>query len=189
MPPRHQTLPPAQTTSAKEAQKSFYCNLCSKGYSRMNDYEAHLSSYDHSHKQRLKDMKAMVRDPNASVKARKAEAKADGIVSIKLSDQDAPVLSGGGSGGGGSGGGFKKGGFKKSGFKSAFAPAEAPASTATSQPASADSSHIPANPHSHALRETEDMNPSFSPVYKGSLVESDTEDEGYEAYDPKFPTD
>jgi hypothetical protein len=28
----------------------------------MNDYEAHLSSYDHSHKQRLKDMKAMVRD-------------------------------------------------------------------------------------------------------------------------------
>src|ERR1700761_1433703 len=93
---RHQTLPPAQTSSAREAQKSFHCTLCSKGYSRMNEYEAHLSSYDHSHKQRLKDMKAMVRDPNAGARARKAEAKADGLMPIKVA-----------SAGGGGGGGFK----------------------------------------------------------------------------------
>ncbi|KAL7785613.1 hypothetical protein V8C37DRAFT_405729 [Trichoderma ceciliae] len=189
MPPRHQTLPPAQTSSAKEAQKSFYCTLCSKGYSRMNDYEAHLSSYDHSHKQRLKDMKAMVRDPNAGAKARKAEAKADGLVSIKLSDQEAPSSGGGG--------GFKKGGFKKTGFKSAFAPVEASAPTAAAtattaapQPASADSSHKAANSASRTpLMETEMSQSSSSKFYRGSLVESDTEDEGYEVYDPRFPTD
>lgn len=148
----------------------------------MNDYEAHLSSYDHSHKQRLKDMKAMVRDPNAGAKARKAEAKADGIVSIKLNNQEAPFS---GSGGGG-GGGFKKGGFKKTGFKSAFAPA-AEVSTSTvvaSQPAVTDASRKPANQAARALMDTEKTS-----LYKGSLVESDTEDEGYEVYDPRFPTD
>lgn len=145
----------------------------------MNDYEAHLSSYDHSHKQRLKDMKAMVRDPNAGAKARKAEAKADGMVSIKLNDQEAP------SSGSGGGGGFKKGGFKKTGFKSAFAPAEASTSTlAASQPAVTDASRKPANQAARALMDTEKTG-----LYKGSLVESDTEDEGYEVYDPRFPTD
>ncbi|KAJ4298383.1 hypothetical protein N0V88_003413 [Collariella sp. IMI 366227] len=84
MPPRHQTLPPAQTSSAREALQSFYCQLCQKGYSRMNDYEAHLSSYDHSHKQRLKDMKVMTRDPNAAARARRQEQKAEGVISIKL---------------------------------------------------------------------------------------------------------
>jgi len=56
MPPRYQTLPAAATSSAREARQAFHCSLCNKGYSRMNDYEAHLSSYDHSHKQRLRDM-------------------------------------------------------------------------------------------------------------------------------------
>ncbi|KAM0450574.1 hypothetical protein ACHAPV_004818 [Trichoderma viride] len=188
MPPRHQTLPPAQTSSAKEAQKSFYCSLCSKGYSRMNDYEAHLSSYDHSHKQRLKDMKAMVRDPNAGAKARKAEAKADGIVSIKINDQDAPSTSAGNAGGGG-GGGFKKGGFKKTGFKSAFAPAE-PAASADAQPTAAtDAAHTLADQRSGGLMETRETASTLPLAYKSSLVESDTEDEGYELYDPRFPTD
>ena len=39
-----------QTESAREARKSFYCELCQKGYSRINEFEAHESSYDHSHK-------------------------------------------------------------------------------------------------------------------------------------------
>ncbi|KAI9163714.1 G patch domain-containing protein 8 [Paramyrothecium foliicola] len=169
MPPRHQTLPPAQTSSAREAQKSFYCSLCSKGYSRMNDYEAHLSSYDHSHKQRLKDMKAMVRDPNAGARARKAEAKADGIVSIKLAGQDAVSSSA-------APGGFKKGGFKKSGFKSAFAPVDG--QTPTAETGSAATSVAPK------------QEPKVQPLGRKSLLEeSDTEDEGYEVYDPRFPTD
>ena len=45
----------------------------------MNEYEAHLSSYDHSHRQRMKDMKAMVRDPNAAARARRQEAKNEGV--------------------------------------------------------------------------------------------------------------
>lgn len=167
---RHQTLPPAQTSSAREAQKSFFCELCSKGYSRMNDYEAHLSSYDHSHKQRLKDMKAMVRDPNAGARARKAEAKADGIVSIKLANQEAAA-----SGAGGGGGGFKKGGFKKSGFKSAFAPAEGQPSAATETSQSKPTPPVDSITKSALPRSAEE--------------ESDTEDEGYEMYDPRFPTD
>lgn len=39
-----------QTESAREARKSFYCELCGKGYSRMNEFETHEGSYDHLHK-------------------------------------------------------------------------------------------------------------------------------------------
>lgn len=122
----------------------------------MNDYEAHLSSYDHSHKQRMRDMKVMVRDPAATERARKAEAKADGIVRIDAAEKPA------------AGGGFKKGGFKKSGFKSAFGAKEEDKS------------------------EGKVVKPVVKPQMLGAepgLVESDTDDEGYEVYDPRFPTD
>lgn len=130
----------------------------------MNEYEAHLSSYDHSHKQRLKDMRQLTRDPLASSKARKAEAKANsqsGLISIKL---------GGDSGNGGGGGGFKKGGFKKAGFKSAFAPVD-----------TGDS--VPEEAPQKASRDPKGLEG------EESNAESDTEDEGYETYDPKHPTD
>ncbi|KAI0844257.1 hypothetical protein F5Y00DRAFT_249088 [Daldinia vernicosa] len=168
MPPRHQTLPPAQTSSARAALQSFYCELCSKGYSRMNDYEAHLGSYDHSHRQRMKDMKQMVKDPTAGARARKAEAKADGLISIKLGGDSNPIGTGGG-------GGFKKGGFKKSGFKSAFTPIGGTAddeSVKTKEP----DTNTSANKDEKAIP-------------KDLSAESDTEDEGYEVYDPRFPTD
>jgi len=137
----------------------------------MNEYEAHLSSYDHSHKQRMKDMKAMVRDPNATARARKQEAKAEGVISIKLGEGN-----GGGATGGASGGGFKKGGFKKSGFKSAFAPvagetAAAPINTSQKEAATGGSTITSAA------------------AIRSELVASDTDDEGYEMYDPRFPTD
>ena len=78
----------------------------------MNDYEAHLSSYDHSHKQRLKDMKAMVRDPAAAARARRQEQKADGVISIKLGDAAATAPSSSSpAAAAAAGGGFKKGGF------------------------------------------------------------------------------
>jgi hypothetical protein len=134
----------------------------------MNDYEAHLSSYDHSHRQRLKDMKSMVRDPNAGARARRAEAKADGLVPMKMAEQE----SLGSSTAGGGGGCFKKGGFKKSGFKNAFAPVDDPS---PSQPPPPPTNSLPRAPE-----------PSDN---HGSLVESDTEDEGYEVYDPRFPTE
>lgn len=129
----------------------------------MNEYEAHLSSYDHSHKQRLKDMRQLTRDPMASSKARKAEAKANssaGLISIKLGGE-----------GGTSGGGFKKvgGGFKKAGFKSAFAPADGESVEAVK---------------SEEVHKAEDKLGE-----DGEEVESDTEDEGYAMYDPRHPTD
>ncbi|KAF3054829.1 putative c2h2 type zinc finger containing protein [Daldinia childiae] len=173
MPPRHQTLPPAQTSSARAALQSFYCDLCSKGYSRMNDYEAHLGSYDHSHRQRMKDMKQMVKDPTAGARARKAEAKADGLISIKLGGDSNPIgIGGGGSGGGG---GFKKGGFKKSGFKSAFTPIGGMVDDEDTKTKDPDT-NMSANKDEKAIP-------------KDLSAESDTEDEGYEVYDPRLPTD
>ncbi|KAL0468853.1 hypothetical protein QR685DRAFT_317618 [Neurospora intermedia] len=176
MPPRHQTLPPAQTSSAREALQSFYCQLCQKGYSRMNDYEAHLSSYDHSHKQRLKDMKQMVRDPQAAARARRQEQKNEGVISIKLGE----AAAGGAGAAGGGGGGFKKGGFKKSGFKSAFVLVgeNKSATSATAAPAPGTSSDT-----------APDGQPGIKRALRSELVESDTEDEGYEVYDPRKPTD
>ena len=132
----------------------------------MNEYEAHLSSYDHSHKQRLKDMRQLSRDPLASTKARKAEAKANsqsGLISIKL---------GGDSGTSGGGGGFKKAGFKKAGFKSAFAPADG----------------VPMREEEKA-EEVKKTSVSGTKMDDGVEVESDTDDEGYEMYDPRNPTD
>ncbi|KAI0105378.1 hypothetical protein F4776DRAFT_475967 [Hypoxylon sp. NC0597] len=167
MPPRHQTLPPAQTSSARAALQSFYCELCSKGYSRMNDYEAHLGSYDHSHRQRMKDMKQMVKDPTAGARARKAEAKADGLISIKLGGDSNSTATGGG--------GFKKGGFKKSGFKSAFTPIGGAV-----------------DDENNKLKETHKDNNNGreeKAIPKDPNAESDTEDEGYEVYNPRFPTD
>jgi hypothetical protein len=135
----------------------------------MNEYEAHLSSYDHSHKQRLKDMRQLTRDPLASEKARKAEAKANagsGLISIKI-------------GGEGTGAG-KKPGFKKAGFKSAFAPAEGESSKEESAGGEGKSA---AEDGKGAITEAKVA------VYEDAEVESDTEDEGYEMYDPRYPTD
>jgi hypothetical protein len=132
----------------------------------MNEYEAHLSSYDHSHKQRLKDMRQLSRDPLASTKARKAEAKANsqsGLISIKL---------GGDSGTSGGGGGFKKAGFKKAGFKSAFAPADG----------------VPMREEEKAEEVRKTTVPGAK-MDEGVELESDTDDEGYEMYDPRNPTD
>ncbi|KAL8407531.1 hypothetical protein RB594_006378 [Gaeumannomyces avenae] len=199
---RHQTLPPAQTSSAREALQSFYCQLCSKGYTRMNDYEAHLSSYDHTHKQRLKDMKAMVRDPGAAARARRAEAKADAVVSIKIG------TGSGSGGGGGGGGGFKKGGFKKSGFKAAFVPVVAAADKAAAAVATPECGSPVSNKDSVvawskgfatpaasdytdctsvADQEEEDVDLQDAESDSGD-DDDDDDDGGYNTYNPRFPT-
>lgn len=140
----------------------------------MNEYEAHLSSYDHTHKQRLKDMKAMVKDPGAGARARKAEAKADGIVSIKIPDAE------GGGGGGGGGGpvssGFKKGGFKKSGFKSAFG-------------AAAPEREVEPRAESQARPGGEEPSAGRGAPQARVGQESGSEDDDYERYNPRCPTD
>ncbi len=137
----------------------------------MNDYETHLSSYDHTHKQRLKDMKAMVRDPGAAARARRMEQKAEGgVINIKLGGGET-------AGPGAGGGGFKKGGFKKTGFKAAFGSAkEEDVAAAGTGPGTVSSGGGLAKQEGEA---------------KMGLVgaESDTDDEGYEVYDPRKPTD
>ncbi|KAK0717340.1 hypothetical protein B0T26DRAFT_294623 [Lasiosphaeria miniovina] len=167
---RQQTLPPAQTSSAREAQQSFYCEICHKGYSRSNEYEAHLGSYDHNHKQRLKEMKAMVRDPNATARARRQEQKADGVITIKLGDAAAASSAGTGSGG------FKRSGFKTTNF-----------TTSVLAPADGDAQAASAKQSAPGKEEEVGKKVGFAP--KGESFESDTEDEGYEVYDPRFPTD
>lgn len=147
----------------------------------MNDYESHLSSYDHSHKQRLKDMKAMVRDPNAAARARRQEARAEGVISIKLGDAAGAGAGGGGGGGtaaAAGGGGFRKGGFKKTGFKAAFVPVGAGGEEEEAKSKKVGDvkvEEVPGKEDTSAVR--------------SELVESDTEDEGYEVYEPRFPTD
>ncbi|KAL2917657.1 hypothetical protein HK105_202944 [Polyrhizophydium stewartii] len=40
----------------KTVQAAFYCELCVKQYARIGEYDAHLSSYDHHHRKRFKEM-------------------------------------------------------------------------------------------------------------------------------------
>ncbi|EOD48075.1 putative c2h2 type zinc finger domain-containing protein [Neofusicoccum parvum UCRNP2] len=125
-------MPP--TESARQAALNFFCDLCNKGYQRHNDYEAHISSYDHQHKKesnplttptgRLKDMRVMSKDPEAAAKARKDERARDkeaGLVKLDLTS--AAVKPSGG------------GGFKKGGFKSAFGDAKKEGDAAPAAPA------------------------------------------------------
>jgi len=58
--------PAPKTDSAREALRAFYCELCDRGYSRISEYEAHLSSYTHTHKKNFKEMKASQKDTSSS---------------------------------------------------------------------------------------------------------------------------
>ncbi|KAF3480984.1 C2H2 type zinc finger domain-containing protein [Arthroderma uncinatum] len=111
MPPRGFTNPAPKTESARSALNSFTCTLCNKSYSRHPEYEAHIGSYDHQHKKRLRDLKQLSRDPNAAEKARKAERKANEEAGLIVVGSAGKSSSGGG---GGAASGFKKGGFKSS---------------------------------------------------------------------------
>uniref|UniRef100_A0A7C9DHB1 C2H2-type domain-containing protein n=1 Tax=Opuntia streptacantha TaxID=393608 RepID=A0A7C9DHB1_OPUST len=46
-------------TEVKEIRKVFFCELCNKQYKLAMEFEAHLSSYDHNHRQRFKEMREM----------------------------------------------------------------------------------------------------------------------------------
>ena len=40
-------------------KKTYYCDVCDKTYNSGAELEVHLSSYDHGHKKRFRDMKMM----------------------------------------------------------------------------------------------------------------------------------
>lgn len=44
-------------TEVKEILRPFFCSLCNKQYKTAMEHETHLSSYDHNHRKRFKDMK------------------------------------------------------------------------------------------------------------------------------------
>lgn len=46
-------------SEVKEIRKVFHCELCNKQYKLAIEFEAHLSSYDHNHRKRFKQMKEM----------------------------------------------------------------------------------------------------------------------------------
>ena len=109
----------------------------------------------------------MSRDPLASTKARKAERKADeksGLITIK------PVKIEVGA--------SKATGFKKGGFKNAFG------STTDEEPG---------NGEDHVNEQKVDQTVAHDakqsrPKIPGMIVESDSDDEGFEMYDPRRPT-
>ena len=112
-------------------------------------------------------MKQMQREGAAS-KARRAERKADeksGLVSLKPVKMEIK-----GTGGGG-------GGFKKGGFKNAFAAAE-------DGPAEAE---VVKSVETRAVKENDGRVEESGGL--GEDEESDLEDGGEDAYDPRRPTD
>lgn len=44
-------------SEVKEIRKVFFCELCNKQYKLAMEFETHLSSYDHNHKKRFKEMR------------------------------------------------------------------------------------------------------------------------------------
>ncbi|KAI5196645.1 hypothetical protein E4T38_08398 [Aureobasidium subglaciale] len=63
------------TESARELRRNFYCDMCSKGYGRITDFEAHENSYDHQHRKRMKELKQITRNPTAAVRNSRTEKK------------------------------------------------------------------------------------------------------------------
>eukprot|EP00123_Amoebidium_parasiticum_P001388 comp12458_c0_seq1/m.7393 comp12458_c0_seq1/g.7393 ORF comp12458_c0_seq1/g.7393 comp12458_c0_seq1/m.7393 type:complete len:412 (-) comp12458_c0_seq1:338-1573(-) len=47
----------ATEAELKRINEVFHCDICNKGYSKVADWENHLSSYDHHHTKRFKEMK------------------------------------------------------------------------------------------------------------------------------------
>ena len=113
----------------------------------------------------------MVRDPGAAARARRMEQKAEGgVINIKLGAGEAAGPAAGG-------GGFKKGGFKKTGFKAAFGSAK-------EEDVVASGTVTGTGIAGGGLAKGE------GEVKMGVAGgESDTDDEGYEVYDPRKPTD
>ncbi|KAH4207397.1 hypothetical protein HBI81_009180 [Parastagonospora nodorum] len=102
MPPRNNPLP--------AAVRLFNCTICDKGYPRQVDYENHLRSYDHNHRQRLADMKKLTAS-NADPESQKPKQGLD-MRSINVEEAGRKMGAGGrftkiGSGGA-AGKGFKK---------------------------------------------------------------------------------
>ncbi|XP_035382352.1 G patch domain-containing protein 8 [Electrophorus electricus] len=59
----------------EDLKANFYCELCDKQYHRHQEFDNHINSYDHAHKQRLKELKQREFARNVSSKSWKDERK------------------------------------------------------------------------------------------------------------------
>ncbi|XP_019607827.2 G patch domain-containing protein 8 isoform X1 [Rhinolophus sinicus] len=59
----------------EDLRANFYCELCDKQYQKHQEFDNHINSYDHAHKQRLKDLKQREFARNVSSRSRKDEKK------------------------------------------------------------------------------------------------------------------
>ncbi|KAJ3100195.1 G patch domain-containing protein 8 [Phlyctochytrium planicorne] len=59
----------------KSVTAAFYCSICDKQYSKISEYETHLSSYDHHHRKRFKEMQDMQK--NNPIQTAKKKARED----------------------------------------------------------------------------------------------------------------
>ncbi|KAF2464717.1 uncharacterized protein BDR25DRAFT_296289 [Lindgomyces ingoldianus] len=68
---------PPKYKGATNALRTFKCDLCNKSYARQTELEAHFSSYDHTHRARMADMKKINASMDSSNSKRK-RPEADG---------------------------------------------------------------------------------------------------------------
>ncbi|XP_068426884.1 G patch domain-containing protein 8 [Clinocottus analis] len=61
--------------SVEDLKALFYCELCHKQYLRHQEFDNHINSYDHAHKQRLKELKHREFARNVSSKSWKDQRK------------------------------------------------------------------------------------------------------------------
>ncbi|KAM6995716.1 zinc finger protein 804A isoform 4-T4 [Tautogolabrus adspersus] len=61
--------------SAEDLKALFYCELCHKQYLRHQEFDNHINSYDHAHKQRLKELQQREFARNVASKSWKDQRK------------------------------------------------------------------------------------------------------------------
>ncbi|XP_067909354.1 G patch domain-containing protein 8 [Heterodontus francisci] len=59
----------------EDLKANFYCELCDKQYHKHQEFDNHINSYDHAHKQRLKELKQREFARNVASRSRKDEKK------------------------------------------------------------------------------------------------------------------
>ncbi|XP_072108125.1 G patch domain-containing protein 8 [Mobula birostris] len=59
----------------EDLKANFYCELCDKQYHKHQEFDNHINSYDHAHKQRLKELKQREFARNVASRSRKDERK------------------------------------------------------------------------------------------------------------------
>uniref|UniRef100_S4RZ94 C2H2-type domain-containing protein n=1 Tax=Petromyzon marinus TaxID=7757 RepID=S4RZ94_PETMA len=59
----------------EDLKANFYCELCEKQYYKHKEFDNHINSYDHAHKQRLKELKQREFARNVSSRSHKDDRK------------------------------------------------------------------------------------------------------------------